>query len=147
MSTSQERRHTALAERFVRVTLKGLIFATCLWGTVVVLAGHYVLLHPSRHISSLFSPPGTWSDVPAITGDNGDTVIGQNHDSALLGDSLRFHLDPTWDIHAPPTTRVFNWSKTITALLVLWTMGLSYCLQRCQKSGENPATSKNECWS
>lgn len=109
---SQERRRTPI-ERIVGVTLKGLIFATCVWGTVVVLAGHYILLHPSPRISSLFSPPGTWSKVPAstTTTSNGDTVIGQ--DSALLGDPSRFHLDPAWDVHAPPTTRVYNWSKIL----------------------------------
>lgn len=98
-------------ERFVGVTLKALIFTTFLWGTAIVLAGHFILLHPSRHISSLLPPYGIFSNLSAsdASNGNGDLLIG--HNSSLLGDPLRFHLDTKWDIHAAPMTRVYNWSE------------------------------------
>lgn len=113
MTPGQEPLRTPF-ERCVGVTLKTLIFVTFLWGTAIVLAGHYVLLHPSRHISSLLPPYGVFSNLSATanesTSGNRDPLTGHNS-SSLLGDPLRFHLDPKWDIHAASTTRVYNWSE------------------------------------
>jgi hypothetical protein len=89
-------------ERMVGMAFRVIIFGVFLWGTVIVLAGHFILLHPFRRVGSLFEqvvhPSGVNQPV---------TVTGYDE---LIGDPSHFVLDPSWDIHAPPTTRVYNWS-------------------------------------
>lgn len=94
-----------LVERIVLMTLRALIFVTCVWATAFVLAGQYLALHPLRHVS--YFSQGFFSG-------NRETLIGQSP----VGDSSRFLLNPTWDVHTPPTTRVYNWSEPCSACKV-----------------------------
>lgn len=89
-------------ERIVAVVFRTLVFCTFLWGTATVLAGHFIVLHPIRHVGSLFE------QVLNLSGaSNSVTVTGSDK---LVGSPSRFVLDPSWDIHAPPKTRVYHWS-------------------------------------
>lgn len=104
---------TALREstkRIVGMAFRVIIFGVFLWGTAVVLAGDFILLHPFRHVGSLFEQVVHSSGVEPVL------VTGNDE---LVGDSSRFVLDPSWDIHAPPTTRVYNWSVSLFILCAM----------------------------
>jgi len=92
------------------IAVRAMIFGVFLWGTAVVLAGHSILLHPLRRVRPLFQQGLHLSGAS-------DEVIVTGYDE-LVGNSSRFVLDSTWDIHAPPTTRVYNWSVFFSSCIL-----------------------------
>lgn len=78
------------------------VFVLGLLGSALILSGHSSL-RPLHRFGSLLSRV-------VFSGNNSSVLIGLD---AVVGDPARFHLDPTWNVHAAPTTRTYNWSASL----------------------------------
>lgn len=88
----------------VRRSLLSLAFVLVFWGSLNVLTGHHALLYPLHRISTSVSQ-AVWS------ASSKKATVGPE---LVVGDQSRFRLDSTWDVTAAPTTRVYNWSASVS---------------------------------
>lgn len=86
----------------LRRGLVAAVFILGLWGSALVLSGHNSL-RPLHRFGSFLSQV-------VFSGNNSSALIGLD---AVVGDPARFYLDPTWDVQAAPTTRIYNWSASL----------------------------------
>lgn len=86
----------------LRRGLVAAVFILGLWGSALVLSGHSSL-RPLHRFGSFLSQV-------VFSGNNSSVLIGLD---AVVGDPARFHLDPTWDVHSAPVTRIYNWSASL----------------------------------
>jgi hypothetical protein len=122
-----------------QVALSSAIFLLIFCGTIVLSGDGLRILE----FAYQFLPKGplwlsTWESAGSTT------------TPPIVGDESRFILDPSWDVNASPTTRVYNWSEDLSsARISFWSsddLASSSCIRSLGSARCDPETNARCEW-